>query len=262
MSRLPLRLLSARALANLGLPLLLLASACNDKGDDPATDDSGFTEDTSVEELCAEDRDGDGYDNCDDCDDLEPATHPDADELCDGEDNDCDEEVDDDNALGSVWYQDADGDGYGDEETTTQACDQPAGFVADATDCDDDAEGTYPGADEICDGLDNDCDGETDEDAVDQETFYTDGDADGYGDDDSVVLGCEAPEGASLFPGDCDDADPAFNPSATEDDCTDPTDYNCDGSVGEGGGEDRALHRGFLGAGGKAWASGSLARIP
>src|SRR5690606_36549421 len=30
---------------------------------------------------------------------------------------------------------------------------------------------------------------------------------------------------------DSDDADPAFFPGAAEDDCTDPTDYNCDGSV-------------------------------
>ena len=32
--------------------------------------------------------------------------------------------------------------------------------------------------------------------------------------------------------GDCDDADAAFYPGATEDDCTDSNDYNCDGSVG------------------------------
>lgn len=31
---------------------------------------------------------------------------------------------------------------------------------------------------------------------------------------------------------DCDDTDPAIHPGAPEWDCTDPVDYNCDGSVG------------------------------
>ena len=37
---------------------------------------------------------------------------------------------------------------------------------------------------------------------------------------------------ATLLGGDCDDDDAIYNPGATEDDCTDPIDYNCDGSVG------------------------------
>ena len=45
----------------------------------------------------------------------------------------------------SPWYADADGDGYGAGEAFI-SCDAPAGYVADATDCDD-ADGTsYPGA--------------------------------------------------------------------------------------------------------------------
>jgi hypothetical protein len=45
-------------------------------------------------------------------------------------------------------------------------------------------------------------------------------------------MACEAPAGHVAAAGDCDDTDAAFNPGAAEDDCTDPADYNCDGSVG------------------------------
>jgi len=43
---------------------------------------------------------------------------------------------------------------------------------------------------------------------------------------------CAEPPGWARAAGDCDDADPARYPGAPEDDCRDPTDYNCDGSVG------------------------------
>jgi hypothetical protein len=36
-----------------------------------------------------------------------------------------------------VWYEDSDGDGFGDNASTEVACFQPSGFVADGTDCDD-----------------------------------------------------------------------------------------------------------------------------
>ena len=61
--------------------------------------------------------------------------------------------------------------------------------------------------------------------------FYVDADGDGYGVGEAV-LACEAPEGHAPTDGDCDDGDAAFNPGAAEDDCADPNDYNCDGSVG------------------------------
>ena len=42
---------------------------------------------------------------------------------------------------------------------------------------------------------------------------------------------CGTPSGYVSLPGDCDDTSTAYNPAATEV-CTDPNDYNCDGSVG------------------------------
>ena len=45
---------------------------------------------------------------------------------------------------------------------SSMACDQPAGSVADNTDCDDTEYTVNPGAAEICDDQDNDCDGSGD----------------------------------------------------------------------------------------------------
>ena len=100
-------------------------------------------------------------------------------------------------------------------------------------DCDDNDPSVHPNADEVCDGVDNDCDTFVDEHALDALTWYADVDADGYGDPDAGIEACEAPEGAVEVAGDCDDTDAAFHPGAVEDDCDDPNDYNCDGSVGE-----------------------------
>jgi hypothetical protein len=89
------------------------------------------------------DEDGDGYTAAGgDCDDNNAAVHPEAPELLDGVDNDCDGVVDE--GFGAV---DADADGY----------------TAIGGDCDDSNAAVHPGATELLDGLDNDCDGVVDE---------------------------------------------------------------------------------------------------
>ncbi|MBN2799494.1 MAG: putative metal-binding motif-containing protein, partial [Deltaproteobacteria bacterium] len=104
-------------------------------------------------------------------------------------------------------------------------------------DCDDTDPDIHPNAEELCDGVDNDCDGYTDEDATDARSWYADVDRDGYGDASSALRACEEPAGYVAEAGDCEDHDPAFHPGATEDDCADPSDYNCDGSVGDDDGD-------------------------
>lgn len=48
------------------------------------------------------------------------------------------------NCPGVIWYADHDGDGYGDAGTTVTACTRPAGYVADASDCNDANAGVAP----------------------------------------------------------------------------------------------------------------------
>ena len=178
------------------------------------------------------DSDGGFTELTNDCDDKDPNVHPDAVEVCGNDkDDNCNGELDELGATsGRVWYADLDGDGYGTENYTVEACAQPEGYVERKWDCDEGNAAVNPGADETCDGEDNDCDDEVDEPtAVDAVTWYPDRDGDGFGDEALATVSCERPDGHVETPGDCNDVDPLTNPDRVED-CRTAGDDDCDGT--------------------------------
>ncbi|HMV66616.1 MAG TPA: MopE-related protein [Myxococcota bacterium] len=154
-----------------------------------------------------------------DCADRNPAIHPEAEELCNALDDDCDSVADDGVAV-SDSYPDRDGDGFPAQGAAPQAsCLVPDGFVravdhdgdgAVDWDCDDSLALTFPGAAERCNASDDDCDQLVDEIDVDGDGYY----------------GC-----ALVANRDCDDGDGAIHPGAAEG--CDGVDQDCDGRVDE-----------------------------
>ena len=187
------------------------ATADDDDDTTPAdADGDGYDEtvdcDDSDASLNLDDDDGDGWTTCDgDCDDGDDDIYPGAEELCDGDLNDCNGVLPEDEV-------DGDGDGH-------LAC----------VDCDDADNTSYPGAQELCDGVDNDCDGLVPADEID-------GDHDGASacegdcDDTDVSLNLLDTDGdtRTTCEGDCDDNDSAMHDLDVDLDGASPCDGDCD----------------------------------
>ncbi|MEE2829800.1 MAG: MopE-related protein [Myxococcota bacterium] len=162
-----------------------------------------------------QDNDGDGFSpNEGDCDDEFELIYPGAPESCNGLDDDCDAQIDED--------FDSDSDGYLD-----------LSLCADGTDCDDTDALISPDATEVCDGLDNDCNG-TPDDGLKVRQWCEDNDGDGFGSATSIdICDEQAPIGYVECKSevDCDDSAGTVFPGATE--ICDQLDNDCNGLVDE-----------------------------
>ena len=123
----------------------------------PDSDGDGFGDPSRPQTSCAPD--GSYIEDNTDCDDDLAEVNPDAVEICDGLDNNCDGETDE--GLSEIWYPDADGDSFGAGDAPTSFCEAPGdGWLKDTADCDDGDPLINPTADEVCDdGIDQDCNG-------------------------------------------------------------------------------------------------------
>jgi hypothetical protein len=164
--------------------------------------------------------------NDEDCLDTDISVHPGATETCNEIDDDCDSLVDED--VTTTFYTDADSDGYGDTDSSVEACEATLETVAIDGDCDDTDAAVHPGATEVCNDQDEDCNGYIDED-LPSLTLFWDGDGDGYGDSTVSEDRCLM-EGWVASDEDCDDADVDVYPGAperldgTDNDCSDRVD--------------------------------------
>jgi hypothetical protein len=208
----------------------------NDCDDDDATSFAGAAENESTTD-CMTDADGDGYGDTSaptggvagtDCDDTDTTVSPVASEICDGKVNTCGSslptnETDDDSDTYVECTIDAGGwDGVG--------------SIVGGDDCNDGDSAINTAATETCDSVDNDCDSLIDDDdtgVTGQTSFFVDGDLDGFG-GTSTVDACSQPASTFVTSTDCDDANSAINPGATE--VCDSVDNDCDTLIDEDGG--------------------------
>ena len=118
------------------IPFIIIVSACQ------APVKGMNTSSATVIEI--EDLDADGYDSTEDCDDEDPLISPNAEEICDEVDNNCDPQIDE--GVQNTYYLDFDTDGFGDASNTLMACNPIEGYVLNGDDCNDADTQAFPNA--------------------------------------------------------------------------------------------------------------------
>ena len=191
---------------------------CNGRDDDC---DSSVDEEAIDPVTAYADADGDGFGDpanlvtgCEplsdvvsvagDCDDGDASMHPDGVEVCNERDDDCDGLSDEPPvADGTNFYEDADGDGFGNPNVVRTECSLPPGYSALSNDCADMNASFH-----------------------DELAYYRDTDGDGYG-WGAAVLECIPGPDQVLVYGDCWPMNASMHPGATE--ICNSADDDCDG---------------------------------
>ena len=133
-------------------------------------------------------------------------------------------------ANSDLYYQDVDGDGFGDAATSAYSCAPTASMVSVIGDCDDGDATISPmpqryamvSTTTVIPGIDG-------SDAINQTTWYYDSDSDGHGDPTVALEQCGQPTDYVQSNADCDDGDATISPNAAE--ICDGIDNNCDASI-------------------------------
>ncbi|MFT7580135.1 MAG: hypothetical protein ACI9MR_001802, partial [Myxococcota bacterium] len=156
--------------------------------------------------------------------------NPDANEVCDDLDNNCNSITDEeDDGMCTVYLRDQDNDLFGLDLDNKCLCAPSGAYRATVGgDCNDSTHLIRPGVEEFCNGTDDNCtDGVDEEDSTGCQPFYTDVDGDGWGVGSSRCL-CEED---GLYRAnqavDCKDDDPAVNPAQSAAWGGDGKDENC-----------------------------------
>ena len=151
--------------------------------------------------------------NATDCDDSDNYVQPGAIEICNSIDDNCNNQVDE-NIQFNIYFEDADGDSFGDPNSTISFCTLPFGYVSNNTDCNDNSSFISTLGTEVCNLLDDNCNGLIDEGV--QSVFYLDFDNDGFGNGNPITLACSQPIGYSSNSIDCNDNNAVAYPGANE----------------------------------------------
>jgi len=207
-------------------------------------------------DACDPDDDNDGVIDELDCNPTEKLAYPDAPEVCDGVDNDCDGIADnafpdlDDDGTADCVDPDDDGDMVPDGDDICPFMPDPLQLdtdqdgLGDECDGDDDGDGDYDiidceplnplvnkNATELCNGKDDNCNKKVDEEGAQGcIPVFPDADEDGFGEEDGEKCLCGmSPPYVSFFGGDCDDDNEFVNPAVLE--VCNGLDDDCDGEL-------------------------------